>query len=387
MQVLDRLQVERERGITVKAQTASLFYTHNGEEYLLNLIDTPGHVDFSYEVSRSLQACQGVVLLVDANKGVQAQTVANFYLAFTSELAIVPAVNKIDLRHADPDRAVAQMQRLFDCDPDKICRISAKLGTNVESVLTSVITEVPAPVHCRRDAPTRALIFDTWFDRYKGCVPLVAVVDGQLAAGDVVVSQQSSRAYEVREVGLLRPHETPVQRLFAGQVGYIHANIRTASEAQVGDTLGLRGHQITPFSGFKRAKPMVYAGLYPMDQSQVPSLRSAIQRLTLNDSSVSVQVESSAALGQGWRLGFLGLLHMDVFTQRLEQEYDSEVVVTSPSVPYRAKVHGAKNIKHYGSEEISINGPAQFPDVSTVSEFMEPMVTGTIITPVLLGSK
>ncbi|KAF0300885.1 Translation factor GUF1, mitochondrial [Amphibalanus amphitrite] len=380
-QVLDRLQVEQERGITVKAQTASLFYTHNGEEYLLNLIDTPGHVDFSYEVSRSLQACQGVVLLVDANKGVQAQTVANFFLAFTSDLAIVSVVNKIDLKNADPDRAIAQMQRLFDCDPDKVCRISAKLGTNVQSVLTAVIEDIPPPSQCRRDEPLRALIFDSWFDRYKGCVPLVAVVDGQLAAGDVIVSSQSGQSYEVREVGLLRPQETPATQLCAGQVGYLHANIRTATEAQVGDTLYLKGQSVTPLAGFRRAKPMVYAGVYPMDQSQVPNLRSAIERLTLNDSSVSVQVESSAALGQGWRLGFLGLLHMDVFTQRLQQEYDSEVVVTSPSVPYKAKIFGAKNIKKYRGDEIEINGPAQFPDVMIVSEFMEPMVMGTIITP------
>uniref|UniRef100_A0A672FQ59 Translation factor Guf1, mitochondrial-like n=1 Tax=Salarias fasciatus TaxID=181472 RepID=A0A672FQ59_SALFA len=340
-QVLDKLQVERERGITVKAQTASLFYSHQGEQYLLNLIDTPGHVDFSYEVSRSISACQGVLLIVDANQGIQAQTVANFYLAFEAQLAIIPVINKIDLKNADPERAESQIEKVFDIPAEECIRISAKLGTNVEKVLQAVVDRIPPPDH-----PFKALVFDSNFDHYRGVVANIAVFGGRVRKGDRIVSAHLNKTYEVNELGLLRPDEHPTQRLFAGQVGYIIAGMKDVKEAQIGDTLYLQEQPVEPLPGFKPAKAMVFAGMYPVDQSEYPGLRSAIDRLTLNDSSVTVQRDSSLALGAGWRLGFLGLLHMEVFNQRLEQEYNASVIVTAPTVPYRAVLSSAKLIKN-----------------------------------------
>ncbi|XP_062963635.1 translation factor GUF1, mitochondrial isoform X3 [Cynocephalus volans] len=311
-QVLDKLQVERERGITVKAQTASLFYNCERKQYLLNLIDTPGHVDFSYEVSRSLSACQGVLLVVDANEGIQAQTVANFFLAFEAQLSVIPVINKIDLKNADPERVEKQIEKVFDIPSSECIKISAKLGTNVESVLQAVIERIPP---------------------------------------------------------------------YAGQVGYLIAGMKDVTEAQIGDTLYLHKQPVEPLPGFKSAKPMVFAGMYPVDQSEYNNLKSAIEKLTLNDSSVTVHRDSCLALGAGWRLGFLGLLHMEVFNQRLEQEYNASVILTTPTVPYKAVLSSAKLIKEYGDKEITIINPAQFPDKSKVSEYLEPVVLGTIITP------
>ncbi|KAM4621548.1 translation factor GUF1, mitochondrial isoform 3-T3 [Polymixia lowei] len=351
-QVLDKLQVERERGITVKAQTASLFYTHQGQQYLLNLIDTPGHVDFSYEVSRSISACQGVLLIVDANQGIQAQTVANFYLAFEAQLTIIPVINKI----------------------------SAKLGTNAERVLQEVVDRIPPPM-ARTEDPFKALVFDSNFDHYRGVVANIAVFGGHVRKGDKIVSAHLGKSYEVNELGLLRPEEHPTDRLCAGQVGYVVAGMKDVKEAQIGDTLYLQQQPVEALPGFKPAKAMVFAGMYPMDQSEYTGLRSAIERLTLNDSSVTVQRDSSLALGAGWRLGFLGLLHMEVFNQRLEQEYNASVIVTAPTVPYKAVLSSPKLIKAHGGEEITIVNPAQFPDRSVVSEYLEPMVLGTILAP------
>ncbi|XP_047210568.1 translation factor Guf1, mitochondrial isoform X2 [Girardinichthys multiradiatus] len=411
-QVLDKLQVERERGITVKAQTASLFYSHDRQEYLLNLIDTPGHVDFSYEVSRSLSACQGVLLIIDANQGIQAQTVANFYLAFEAQLTIIPVINKIDLKNADPERVESQIEK-----------ISAKLGTNVETVLQAVVERIPPPAGSIDD-PFKALVFDSNFDHYRGVVANIAVFGGRVKKGDKIVSAYLCKTYEVNELGLLRPEEHPTQKLstqtqtsehdlrpggmfehilrpspdryiqkehdtnhtsiflpFAGQVGYIVAGMKDVKEAQIGDTLYHQEQPVEALPGFKPAKAMVFAGMYPTDQSEYPTLRSAIERLTLNDSSVTVQRDSSLALGAGWRLGFLGLLHMEVFNQRLEQEYNASVIVTVPTVPYKAVLSSAKLIKEHGSEELTIVNPAQFPDRSVVSEYLEPMVLGTILAP------
>ncbi|KAM5337824.1 translation factor GUF1, mitochondrial isoform 2-T2 [Glossophaga mutica] len=351
-QVLDKLQVERERGITVKAQTASLFYNHEGKQYLLNLIDTPGHVDFSYEVSRSLSACQGVLLVVDANEGIQAQTVANFFLAFEAQLSVIPVINKI----------------------------SAKIGTNVESVLQAVIERIPPP-NAHRKNPLRALVFDSTFDQYRGVVANVALFDGVVSKGDRIVSAHTQKAYEVNEVGVLNPNERPTHKLYAGQVGYLIAGMKDVTEAQIGDTLYLHKQPVEPLPGFKSAKPMVFAGMYPVDQSEYNNLKSAIEKLTLNDSSVTVHRDSSLALGAGWRLGFLGLLHMEVFNQRLEQEYNASVILTTPTVPYKAVLSSAKLIKEYREKEITIINPAQFPDKSKVSEYLEPVVLGTIITP------
>ncbi|XP_073676847.1 translation factor Guf1, mitochondrial [Garra rufa] len=379
-QVLDKLQVERERGITVKAQTASLFYQHDGQTYLLNLIDTPGHVDFSYEVSRSISACQGVLLIVDANQGIQAQTVANFYLAFEAQLTIIPVINKIDLKNADPDRVEKQIEKVFDIPKEECIRISAKLGTNVHQVLQEVVKRIPPPT-AREDDPFKALVFDSTFDHYRGVVANIALFGGRVSKGDKIVSAHLGKSYEVNELGLLRPDEHPTETLYAGQVGYIIAGMKEVKEAQIGDTLYLQKQPVEPLPGFKPAKAMVFAGMYPMDQSEYTALRSAVEKLTLNDSSVTVQRDSSLALGAGWRLGFLGLLHMEVFNQRLEQEYNASVIVTAPTVPYKAVLASAKLIKEHGEEVITIINPVQFPDKSQVVEYLEPMVMGTIIAP------
>uniref|UniRef100_A0A3P9N808 GTP binding elongation factor GUF1 n=1 Tax=Poecilia reticulata TaxID=8081 RepID=A0A3P9N808_POERE len=339
-QVLDKLQVERERGITVKAQTASLFYSHDGQEYLLNLIDTPGHVDFSYEVSRSLSACQGVLLIIDANQGIQAQTVANFYLAFEAQLAIIPVINKIDLKNADPERVESQIEKVFDIPCEECIRV--RDGGNMLTVSPCVSPRAPGG---SVDDPFKALVFDSNFDHYRGVVANIAVIGGRVKKGDKIVSAHLSKTYEVNELGLLRPEEHATQKLFAGQVGYIIAGMKDVKEAQIGDTLYRHDHPVQALPGFKPAKAMVFAGMYPMDQSEYPALRSAIERLTLNDSSVTVQRDSSLALGAGWRLGFLGLLHMEVFNQRLEQEYNASVIVTSPTVPYKAILSSPKLIK------------------------------------------
>ncbi|KAL5011724.1 hypothetical protein ScPMuIL_010275 [Solemya velum] len=380
LQVLDRLQVERERGITVKAQTASLFYNYNDEVYLLNLVDTPGHVDFNYEVSRSLSACQGVILLVDANQGVQAQTVANFYLAFESNLTILPVMNKIDLKVAKPDVVLKQLKNIFDIKPEDVLKVSAKNGTGVEELLRAVVEKIPPPP-ADLAKPFRGLMFDSWYDQYKGAVANVAICDGVVRKGDKIQSCNTKKTYEVQELGIMHPTEVPTGVLFAGQVGYIIANMKNVNEAQVGDTLCHDGTSVEPLPGFKPARAMVFAGVYPSDHTEFSALRNALNRLTLNDSSVSVHVDHSPALGQGWRLGFLGLLHMDVFNQRLEQEYDASVIVTAPNVPYKARVFGAKNLKKYGGEEVTILNPCHLPDPHVVKEYLEPMVIGTILFP------
>ncbi|XP_042323358.1 translation factor GUF1, mitochondrial isoform X2 [Sceloporus undulatus] len=379
-QVLDKLQVERERGITVKAQTASLIYNHEGTNYLLNLIDTPGHVDFNYEVSRSLSACQGVLLVVDANEGIQAQTVANFYLAFEAQLSIIPVINKIDLKNADPERVENQIETVFDIPKVNCIRISAKLGTNVERILQEVIERIPPPQVSMKN-PLKALVFDSTFDQYRGVIANIALFGGQVHKGHKITSAHTKKIYEVNEVGILTPNEQPTHKLYAGQVGYLIAGMKEVTEAQIGDTIYLHNQPVDPFPGFKSAKPMVFAGMYPVDQSEYNNLKSAVEKLTLNDSSVTVHRDSSLALGAGWRLGFLGLLHMEVFNQRLEQEYNASVILTSPTVPYKAVLSSAKLIKAHGTKEIIIINPAEFPDKSTVLEYLEPTVLGTIITP------
>nr|XP_035944832.1 translation factor GUF1, mitochondrial isoform X2 [Halichoerus grypus] len=352
-QVLDKLQVERERGITVKAQTASLFYNYEGKQYLLNLIDTPGHVDFSYEVSRSLSACQGVLLVVDANE--------------------------IDLKNADPARVEKQIEKVFDIPSDECIKISAKLGTNVERVLQAVIERIPPPKVHRKNP--KALVFDSTFDQYRGVIANVALFDGVVSKGDKIISAHTKKTYEVNEVGVLNPNEQPTHKLYAGQVGYLIAGMKDVTEAQIGDTLYLHKQPVEPLPGFKSAKPMVFAGMYPVDQSEYNNLKSAVEKLTINDSSVTVHRDSSLALGAGWRLGFLGLLHMEVFNQRLEQEYNASVILTTPTVPYKAVLSSAKLIKEYREKEITIINPAQFPDKSKVTEYLEPVILGTIITP------
>ncbi|KAK9504602.1 hypothetical protein O3M35_010903 [Rhynocoris fuscipes] len=379
-QVLDRLQVEKERGITVKAQTASLNYELNGKNYLLNLIDTPGHVDFSNEVARSLSTCQGVILLVDANQGVQAQTVANFYLAFTNELVIIPVLNKVDLKNANPELVVQQLKTLFNINPEEVLKISAKLGNGISELIHAIIERIPAPP-AKRDSKLQALLFDSWYDRYRGAIGMIYVKNGNIKVGDEVKWYHTGREYTVKGLSVLTPEEVPVNILNGGQVGCVICNMRSSKEAHIGDTLLHINDPAEALPGFDPVKPMVYAGVYPINQSQHPVLRAAIEKLTLNDNAVSVSLDSSPALGQGWRLGFLGLLHLEVFSQRLEQEYDATAILTSPSVTYKVILHGRKTKDKYGSEEIFVSNPAHFPDDSLVAEVHEPIVLGTIITP------
>ncbi|XP_063927721.1 translation factor GUF1 homolog, mitochondrial isoform X1 [Zophobas morio] len=378
-QILDKLQVERERGITVKAQSVSLLYQYKGDNYLLNLIDTPGHVDFSSEVSRSLSACQGVVLLVDANDGVQAQTVANFYLAFGKDLTIVPVINKIDLKNADPDRVTRQLKSLFDIEPYDVLRISAKLGIGVKAVIEAIIEQIPPPA-VNRQSPFRALLFDSWFDKYRGALSLIFIQDGNIKVGDEIQSCHTKKTYNVKSLALLRPQEDPITQLVAGQIGLVGCNMRSSKEAHIGDTIYNPSCPVEPLQGFEPSRPMVFAGVYPMDQSQHVNLRSAIEKLALNDSAVTVEVDSSPALGQGWRLGFLGLLHLEVFSQRLQQEYGAEPILTAPSVTYKLRMKPNKHNVKTG-REIFVNNPALFPDFMQIEEAFEPMVVGTIITP------
>ena len=372
-QFLDKLQVERERGITVKAQTASMFYKYNGITYLLNLIDTPGHVDFSYEVSRSLYACQGALLLVDAAQGIEAQTMANFYLAFEQNLAIVPVINKIDMAAADPERVALQMHNLFDFEDSDLVLASAKSGIGITDVLDAVVTKVPAPISSVDD-PLKALLFDSWFDEYRGVVCLMAIKNGAIKKGDNISLAQTGNSYEVLEIGLMYPDMTPLNALYAGQVGYIIAGMKTVKEARVGDTIYHTKKEVKPFTGFKPAQPVVFAGIFPIDNVDFDLLRDAIEKLTLNDASVTVEKKSSPALGLGFRCGFLGLLHMDVFKQRLEQEYGLNVIITAPSVRYKVKLQ-------YKDTILTIENPSEFPDAGQIEMIEEPMIDATIILP------
>ncbi|PON35416.1 Elongation factor [Parasponia andersonii] len=384
-QYLDKLQVERERGITVKAQTATMFHRYNfrgadkdhkQEEpsFLLNLIDTPGHVDFSYEVSRSLAACQGALLVVDAAQGVQAQTVANFYLAFESNLAIIPVINKIDQPTADPDLVKAQLKSMFDLDPDDALLTSAKTGLGLEKVLPAVIERIPPPPGMS-SSPLRMLLLDSYYDEYKGVICHVAVVDGVLRKGDKISSVATGQAYEVLDVGIMHPELTPTGVLLTGQVGYVVSGMRSTKEARVGDTLHHSRSVVEALPGFKPVKHMVFSGLFPADGSDFEALNNAIERLACNDASVSVAKESSTALGLGFRCGFLGLLHMDVFHQRLEQEYGAHVISTIPTVPYI--------FEYADGSKIQVQNPAALPSnpKQRLVASWEPTVIATIIIP------
>jgi len=371
-QFLDKLQVERERGITVKAQSASMIYEYKGEQYLLNLIDTPGHVDFSYEVSRSLYACQGALLLVDAAQGVQAQTMANFYLAFDQNLTIIPVINKIDMEAANPEAVEKELENLFDFHPTDCIRASAKAGIGITEILDAIIERIPAP-QANLEEPLKALLFDSWYNEYKGVICLIALKNGVIKKGDIVSLAQSDKDYEVLELGLLYPDETPMDALYAGQVGYVITGMKTVQEARVGDTLYHKRQPVTPFPGFKPAKPMVFAGIYPIENTEFDLLRDAIEKLTLTDASVKVEKKTSVALGLGFRCGFLGLLHMDVFKQRLEQEYDLSVIATAPSVLYKVKLKNGTTI--------DVENPSDLPDPMAMETIFEPIITATIILP------
>ncbi|KAL8654280.1 MAG: hypothetical protein Q9210_001593 [Variospora velana] len=379
-QILDKLDVERERGITVKAQTCSMIYKHRGEDYLLHLVDTPGHVDFRAEVSRSYASCGGALLLVDASQGVQAQTVANFYLAFAQGLHLVPIINKIDLPSADSPRALEQMKGTFELDPSKAVLVSAKTGLNVEAILPAVIDQVPAPVgnHLK---PLKLLLVDSWYSNYKGVILLVRIFDGQVKAGDHITSFATGLRYVVGEVGIMYPDQTRQTLLRAGQVGYIYFNpgMKRSQEAKVGDTYTTVGVEklVEPLPGFEEPKAMVFVAAFPVDQSDYTHLEDSINQITLNDRSVTLQKESSEALGAGWRLGFLGSLHCSVFEDRLRQEHGASIIITPPTVPFKVIW---KDLK-----EETITNPAEFPDGGTahtgIIELQEPYVLATIALP------
>ncbi|KAF7363657.1 Translation factor GUF1, mitochondrial [Mycena sanguinolenta] len=391
-QVLDKLKVERERGITVKAQTASMVHNFGGKQHILNLIDTPGHVDFAWEVSRSLAACQGALLLVDASQGVQAQTISVFHVAQERGLKIIPVLNKIDLPAAQPERIAAQMQSTFGIDPADIIQISAKTGRGVDQVLQAIVDRIPPP-NGTTTRPLKAFLFDSMYDRYRGVISLVAIQDGilkkvrysvdlvihhlvSIISGDRIVSCHTNKKYEITDIGILNPEEIPVTSLHPGQVGFIACNMKESSEAHIGDTLHRVGSAVDPMPGFKPAKAMVYAGIFPIDTSDFPKLEESIKRLALTDRSVTIQRESSTALGQGCRLGFLGTLHMDVFRQRLEDEHDANIIITAPTVPYKIV---------YRDREVYVSNPTEFPDAieaaSKVKEVQEPIVKASIIVP------
>jgi GTP-binding protein LepA len=373
-QVLDQMELERERGITIKASAIrSTYRARDGQDYLLNLIDTPGHVDFSYEVSRSLAAAEGALLVVDAAQGVEAQTVANVHLALDQGLQIIPVINKIDLPNASPERALMELEEIIGLDPSEALLVSAKLGTGVEEVLEAVVQRVPPPSGDSA-APLQALIFDSHFDPHRGIVAYVRVRNGRLAAGMPILMMSTGHRFEVQEVGAFRLRLERVNELRAGEVGYVIAAMKEIGQAPVGETITDAGHPAaTPLPGYRRAKPMVFCGIYPSENPDYPYLRSALEKLSLNDAALSYEPETSAALGFGFRCGFLGLLHMDIVQERLEREYALDLVATAPSVVYR--VHTTDG------EVRDIDSPAKLPPPERIARIEEPYVRATIMTP------
>jgi len=372
-QVLDTMDLERERGITIKAHAVRLnYHAEDGQLYQLNLIDTPGHVDFTYEVSRSLQACEGALLVVDASQGVEAQTLANTYLALHHDLEIIPVINKIDLPVAEPARIREQLEHLVGLDGGAALEVSAKTGAGVHELIEAVVHLVPPP---RGDpaAPLRALIFDSWFDPYRGVITLLRVVDGRLRVGQKIRLWSSGKVCEVEGLGYQSPKPVPCQELSAGEVGFMFANIKTVSDARIGDTLTDGERPATEaLPGFQEAKPMVFAGLYPVESHEHNMLRDAIEKLRLNDSAVSFEPENSGALGFGFRCGFLGLLHMDIVQERLEREFSIDLVTTAPGVRYRVKLRSG--------ETVEVDNPTRFPDPAGIEHVEEPIFEATIIT-------
>lgn len=373
-QVLDSMDLERERGITIKASAVRLRYrARNGEEYVLNLIDTPGHVDFSYEVSRSLAACEGALLVVDAVQGVEAQTLANAYLALDNNLEIVPVINKIDLPGADPDRVRAEIEDIIGLDASEAILASAKLGTGTEEVLEAVVHRIPPPKGSL-EGPLRALIFDSWFDPYHGVVMVVRVFDGSIRRGQKIQLMATGKTYEVQRVGVLAPGPQQVESLAVGEVGIVMAGIKEVHETQIGDTVTDALHPAaSPLPGFKAVKPMVFSGLYPSDSSQYEVLRDAVEKLRLNDSSFSFEPENSLALGFGFRCGFLGLLHMDIVRERLEREFGLDLITTAPTVAYR--------VTTTKGEVLTVDSPAKLPPEQEIASIEEPVILATIHVP------
>jgi len=373
-QVLDSMDLERERGITIKAQTAALSYTaRDGKSYSLHLIDTPGHVDFAYEVSRSLAACEGALLVVDASQGVEAQTVANCYTATEQGVEVVPVLNKIDLPSADPERVMAEIEDIIGIHAHDAVRVSAKTGEGVDDVLEAVIARIPPP-QGDPDAPLQALIIDSWFDNYVGVVTLVRVMQGRLKPRDRILLMATGASYTCEQVGVFTPKSVARDELSAGDVGFVVAGIKELKAARVGDTVTLVARPAAaPLPGFKEVKPQVFAGLYPVEANQYEALRDALEKLKLNDASLHYEPEVSQALGFGFRCGFLGLLHMDIVQERLEREYDMALVTTAPTVVYQVLLRDGTVIE--------IENPAKLPDLSRVAEIREPIITATILVP------
>jgi GTP-binding protein LepA len=373
-QLLDSMDLERERGITIKAQAVRVQYrARDGETYQLHLIDTPGHVDFTYEVSRSLAACEGAVLVVDASQGVEAQTVANTYMAVEAGLELIPTLNKIDLPGAEPERVAHEIGELLGDEPDDILEISAKTGAGVEEVLERIVELVPPPAG-DVDAPPRALIFDSQFDQYRGVVAYVRVVDGVFRKGDAIRAMAGRTNAEIDELGYFGPAMSPVAELAAGEVGYLITGIKDVTQLRVGDTLTSRAHGASePLPGYRDVKPMVFCGLFPIDSERFPELRDALEKLTLNDAALSWEPETSDALGFGFRVGFLGLLHMDIVRERLEREYDLELLATMPSVGFQVTLTSG--------EQLEVHNPSDMPDPARIEEIREPLIRATIIAP------
>jgi GTP-binding protein LepA len=373
-QVLDAMDLERERGITIKAHPVRLNYTaSDGQQYVLNLIDTPGHVDFGYEVTRSLAACEGALLLVDASQGVEAQTLANAYLAVENNLEIIPVINKIDLPSAQPDECKRQIEDIIGLDSSTAILASAKEGTGVKEILDAIVTRFHPPAG-DAEAPLKALIFDSWFDPYRGVVIVIRVIDGVIRPKMKIRLMAEKQDYEVLDLGVFSPKAIPVDQLGVGEVGFVVANIKVVADAKIGDTVTETNRQTTePFPGFKELKPMVFAGLYPVESHQYAELREALEKLRLNDASFFYEPESSTALGFGFRCGFLGLLHMEIVQERLEREYNMDLVTTAPGVLYR--------VTTTDGEVHEIDSPAKLPDAGRITKLEEPVITAMILTP------
>lgn len=372
-QLLDSMDIERERGITIKLTPVKMNYVYDGEQYELNLIDTPGHVDFTYEVSRSLKACEGAILIVDASQGIEAQTLTNVYLALDNDLEIIPVINKIDLPSARPDEVKMEIEDVIGLDASDAPLVSAKEGIGIEKVLEQVITLLPPP-NGNMDAPLKALIFDSYYDSYKGAISFIRVFDGEVKAGDKIKMMSTGKVFDVTEVGVFVPKMQSQDSLSAGDVGYLCASIKNVSDTKVGDTITLAEGGVTePLAGYKEVAPMVYSGIYPADGAKYNDLKDALEKLKLNDASLVYEPEVSTALGFGFRCGFLGLLHMEIIEERLEREFDLDLVTTAPSVSYQV-------VKTNGDTEL-ISNPSNLPPASEIAEMQEPVVKAFLFTP------